>query len=300
MKLVKSSFVAVLFLFFAFAPSGKGQDFSGGPPQGGRGRGMASAQRGVDITASRNFDQTAVKRGEAEFGTLCASCHGADARGGGKGQTAVDLIRSPIVLDDIDGREIGEFLKYGRPETGMPKFDFTAAQVSDIASFLHYNITVVSERGAYKYQDILTGDPKEGEAYFNGAGGCTKCHSLAGDLKGIANKFSAPEIQSRTVTGGGSSGRGFGSGRGRGAASATDRTATITLASGKTVSGPLTFISDYVITIQSASGEPESFFRNGDSPRVVIKNPLEAHVELARKMTDKDMHNLTAYLETLK
>ncbi|HWB52797.1 MAG TPA: c-type cytochrome [Tepidisphaeraceae bacterium] len=300
MKLKKVGFVAVVFLFLAFAPAGNGQEFSGGPPQGGRGRGMSPAQQGVDITASRNFDETVVKRGETEFGTLCASCHGTDARGGGKGQTGVDLIRSPIVLDDVEGREIGEFLKYGRPEKGMPKFDLTAAQVSDIANFLHYNITVISERGAYKYRDVLTGDPKAGEAYFNGAGECTKCHSATGDLKGIASKFSAPEIQSRIITGGGASGRGFGFGRGRGGPSATDRTAMITLASGKTVSGSLTFINDYVVTIQRASGAPESFFRNGDSPKIVIKNPLEAHVELGRKMSDKDMHNLTAYLETLK
>ncbi len=296
MKLAVCYLLAAEIAFVGFTPVVRGQDFS--DTQGGRGRGGFSVQQGTDVTASRGFDQSAVKRGDAEFGAVCASCHGANARGGAKGQTTVDLIRSPIVLDDVDGREIGEFLKYGRPEKGMPKFNLAPTQISDIASFLHYSIAVIVERGAYPYPDILTGNPRSGEVYFNGAGGCANCHSATGDLKGIASKYSPPEIQNRIISGGAGGGRGFGAEKG--GTSATDKTATITLASGETVSGLLIFVNDYVITIRDASEAPQSFFRNGDTPKVVIKDPLEAHVELGRTMTDRDMHNLTAYLETFK
>jgi mono/diheme cytochrome c family protein len=259
--------------------------------RGGRGGGRgANLAKGTDITSSRNFDMAAVDRGKAKFAMLCASCHGEDARGGA-GKTQVDLVRSVLVLDDVGGQELGEFLKTGRPARKMPAFTLTSEEVSDIAAFLHHNVTVASERGAYKYLDVLVGDPQAGEAYFNGAGGCTKCHSVTGDLKGIGSKYDPPNIQLHVVTGGG----------GRGSANpATAKKATITLADGKVVSGTLTQITPFSITVRDASGAPQTFERNGDNPKVVVTDPLQAHLDLMRKYTDEEMHNLTAYLATLK
>lgn len=257
----------------------------------GRGRG-ANLAKGVDITASRSFDQAAVERGKTKFGMLCGSCHGADARGG-TGKTEVDLVRSVLVLDDVGGKEIGVFLTTGRPDKNMPKFALSDAEVSDIAAFLHYNVTVASERGAYKYLNVLVGDAKAGEAYFRGPGGCTKCHSVEGDLKGIGSKYDPPNIQLRVVTGGGG-------GRGGGGNPRTAKTATITLPDGKVVSGTLGQITPFSVTIRDASGTSQSFDRDGDAPKVVIIDPLQAHLDLMRKYTDDDMHNLTAYLASLQ
>jgi mono/diheme cytochrome c family protein len=260
-----------------------------GQGRGGRGANLA---KGTDITSSRNFDTTAVDRGKAKFAMLCASCHGEDARGG-TGKTEIDLVRSVLVLDDVGGKELGEFLKTGRPARKMPAFTLPAEEVSDIAAFLHHNVTVASERGAYKYLNVLVGDAKTGETYFNGAGGCTKCHSVTGDLKGIGSKYDPPNIQLRVVTGGGG-GRG---GRGN---PATAKTATITLPGGSIVSGTLTQITPFSVTVRDSSGAPQTFERDGENPKVVVTDPLQAHLDLMRKYTDEEMHNLTAYLAALK
>ncbi|HEY4087184.1 MAG TPA: c-type cytochrome [Bryobacteraceae bacterium] len=259
----------------------------------GRGGRSANLAKGTDITSSRNFDMTAVDRGKAKFAMLCASCHGEDARGG-TGKTQVDLVRSVLVLDDVGGKELGEFLKMGRPARKMPAFTLPPEEVSDIAAFLHYNVTVASERGAYKYLDVLVGDAKAGEAYFKGAGGCTKCHSVTGDLKGIGAKYDPPNIQLRVVTGGG------GGGRGSANNPATAKKATITVPGGEVVSGTLTQITPFSVTVRDASGAPQTFERDGDNPKVVVTDPLQAHLDLMRKYTDEQMHNLTAYLATLK
>ena len=235
----------------------------------------------------------AVDRGKAKFAMLCASCHGEDARGG-TGKTQVDLVRSVLVLDDVGGKELGEFLKTGRLAGKMPAFTLPTEEVSDIAAFLHHNVTVASERGAYKYLDVLVGDAKAGEAYFNGAAGCTHCHSVTGDLKGIGSKYDPPNIQLRVVTGGG------GGGRGSANNPATAKKATITLPDGKVVTGTLTQITPFSVTVRDASGTAQTFARDGDNPQVVVTDPLQAHLDLMRKYTDAEMHNLTAYLAGLK
>lgn len=244
----------------------------------GRGENLA---KGTDITSSRNFDMTAVDRGKAKFAMLCASCHGEDARGG-SGKTEIDLVRSVLVLDDVGGKELGEFLKTGRPARKMPAFTLPPGEVSDIAAFLHHNVTVASERGAYKYLDVLVGDAKAGEAYFNGAGGCAKCHSPTGDLAGIGAKYSPLDLQSRFLM----------------PKSRKAVMATVTTVAGEKVSGRVLVINNFEVSIQDAEGKTHKW--PADSVKVESEDPLEAHRELLPKYTDADMHNMFAYLVTLK
>jgi cytochrome c oxidase cbb3-type subunit III len=264
-------------------------------------------------TSGASFDSAQVARGEKTFGEKCASCHRANARGGtGKGIAEVDLLRSPMVLDDLGGREIGEFLKFGRPEKNMPKFDMTTEENSDIAAFLHRQIVAASERGSYVRLNVLSGDPKAGEAFFNGpVGKCSTCHSATGDMKGLAAKSNndASTIQGLIVGGGAAGGRG---GRGRGGAAAaadpaasptpskTATTATVTMKSGETFTGLPVQVTDFIVVIQPSSGPIKSFVREGDWPKVALHNPLQAHVDLLPKYTDADIHNLAAYLVSLK
>ena len=273
-----------------------------------RGGGAANAQgHEVDITQGARFDRQAVARGEKAFGENCARCHGANARGG-TGKAEVDLVRSPMVLDDGGGREIGEFLKYGRPEKGMPKFDLPPATVVDIATWLHRNVTAASERGTYLRPNVFSGDAKAGEAFFNGnVGKCSTCHSATGDMKGLSakNNDDASTLQGLIIGGGGGGrgGRGGGrGGRGGGAAavpSKTAITATVTSKSGEKITGYPAQINEFTITIQQLNGEPRSWVRDGEWPKVVLTNPLQAHVDLTMKYTDADIHNLAAYLKTL-
>ncbi len=292
----------------------------GGGGRGGSGRGGGRGVVGIgntpaSPTSGTSFDPAQVARGEKTFGEKCASCHRANARGGtGKGIAEVDLLRSPMVLDDIGGREIGEFLKYGRPEKNMPKFDVTQPEVADMAAFLHRQIVAASERGTYVRLNVLSGDAKAGEAFFNGpVGKCSTCHSATGDMKGLAakNNNDASTIQGLIVGGGAAGGRGGGRGRGGAAAggapdapptpSKTAITATVTTKSGQKFDGLPVQVTDFVVVIQPTTGGPiKSFLKQGEWPKVELHNPLQAHVDLLGKYTDADIHNLAAYLVSLK
>src|SRR5438552_1111679 len=116
-------------------------------------------------------DPAAVERGKALFGSQCGFCHGSNARGGSNGP---DLTRSVIVQEDEAGKQLGDFVRAGRPERGMPKFDLGDAQVADIAAFLHAEIRAAANRNAYTILDILVGDAKTGESFFTGTGGCVR------------------------------------------------------------------------------------------------------------------------------
>ena len=191
-------FALMMVTLTVFTPLGFAQ-------RGGRaGAAPASAAGPVDITATRSFDMASVERGGKIFAAQCASCHGDNARGG-KGKTGADLMRSDIVLLDHGGRELPEFLKFGRPEKGMPKFDLSHDDGVDLATWLHYQVTVAADRGAYVRYNVFSGDAKAGEAFFNGpVGKCNTCHSVTGDLKGIGekNNHDAPTLQGAILAGG--------------------------------------------------------------------------------------------------
>jgi cytochrome c oxidase cbb3-type subunit III len=242
-------------------------------------------------------DQAAVERGKALHVDQCGFCHGANARGGSGGP---DLTRSVLVLEDEGGKQLGAFLRVGRPDRGMPKFDMADAQMADLAAFLHSAIYLNSNRRLYKILDILVGDPKAGQAYFNGAGGCNSCHSPTGDLKGIGAKYEPTVLQGRLLMPRGRPG-------GSGATSAPlymERTAikvTVTLPSGESASGGLARLTDFDVTMyDAAAGRLRSFLRNGDVPKVMVTDPLQAHADHLSKWTDTEMHNMTAYLASLK
>src|SRR2546428_8338725 len=141
-------------------------------------------------------DPAAVERGQQLMTSQCGFCHGSNARGGSSGP---DLTRSEIVQTDENGKQLGEFLRVGRPDKSMPRFDLPDAPMSDLAAFLHPAIYLNSNRRLYKILDILVGDPKAGEAYFAGAGRCTSCHSPTGDLKGIGARYEPVMLQGRRL-----------------------------------------------------------------------------------------------------
>jgi cytochrome c oxidase cbb3-type subunit III len=241
------------------------------------------------------FDEEAVERGAQLLVRHCGFCHGSNARGAAGGP---DLLRSPLVMDDENGKQLGEFLKVGRPDKGMPKVDLTPQETADVATFLHSRIAAAANRGAYKILNILTGDPTAGEAFFNGAGKCSACHAVTGDLKGIGTKYDPVTLQSRLIMpprGRGAAGRG-----GAVEPQAPPLTVTVTLASGESVSGALVRLTDFDVTLRDASGAMRTWLRDGDTPSVTVTDPLKAHYDMLTRWTDSDMHNMTAYLATLK
>jgi cytochrome c oxidase cbb3-type subunit 3 len=259
----------------------------------------ASAATAAAIVGSKE-EPAAVERGGKLYVANCGGCHGATGRGGAG---APDLVRSVLVLDDEKGILISPVLRSGRPDQGMPKPDLSEAQIADIVAWLHVQTYAAGHRGTYAFLDVVTGDPKKGESYFNSTGTCKSCHSATGDLKGIASRYDAFALQSRWLQPrGGRGGRG-------GAASARGAiTVTVTLPSGKSFSGPLERIDDFNISMRDSSGEFHSFdrtvardgARDGAAPKVEVHDPLKAHLDLLGKYTDADIHNVTAYLVTLK
>jgi cytochrome c oxidase cbb3-type subunit III len=230
----------------------------------------------------------AVERGKKEFVIQCGSCHGSDARGEDNGP---DLVRSVIVLDDEQGSLLGPVLRKGFPNEGMPAFDLSDTQVQDLAAFLRERTQAAINRNAYPLKDLLTGDAKAGEAFFNGAGRCNSCHSATGDLAGLAGRFQPAQLQTRFLYPRG--GRGATNG-----AQVKPTTVTITPRTGPAVSGTLEFIDDFTVGLRDAEGYYRSFSR--DTVKVDIQDPLAAHVQLLRQYTDKNMHDVLAYLVTLK
>jgi hypothetical protein len=142
---------------------------------------------------------------------------------------------------------------------------------------------------------VLVGDAKAGEQYFNGGGGCNKCHSTAGDLKGVGGKYDVATLQDRLVMPRAGRG-GFG---GRGAATNTPF-ATVTLPSGETIKGAPVRVTDFDVVIRLADGSTKTWARNRGVPKVEITDPLQAHIDIMTRLSDTDMHNLTAYLATFK
>ncbi len=246
------------------------------------------------IASNEADKQASADRGQQIFVTTCSFCHGAQAKGGEGGP---DLLRSVLVLDDVDGDKIGPVILGGRQDKGMPQFALSPAQISDIASFLHHSIDAAAERNNYQILNIVTGDPKTGEAYFNGSGKCNTCHSVTGDLKGIGGKYDPVTLQGLILMPRSGSGR---RGHGAGSLHNTDRTVTVTLASGQVFEGELEHIDDFNVALRDSSGNYRSFKRNEDSPVVEVHDPLQAHADMLTKYTDADIHDLTAYLVNLK
>ncbi len=230
--------------------------------------------------------------GKQIFAANCSFCHGATARGGAQG--GPDLTRSALVKSDQDGRQLGAFLQVGRPQKGMPAFHLPSAKVHGIAAFLHATIRA-SSRQPDLGKEVLVGDAAAGKAFFYGAGACTKCHSATGDLKGIGSKYPTATLQGRLVFPVGDGGY-----PGPSSADPPRTHVTVTQPDGQTLSGLLLFLSDYHITLADAAGERHSIPRQGDTPKIVMQDPLQAHLELQATLTDTQMHNLTAYLATLK
>jgi cytochrome c oxidase cbb3-type subunit III len=259
---------AVAFLFFATAGLlAQRRDYPNRPPA----------------------DPAAVERGKALYGVNCQFCHGADTRGGDSGPS---LLRSGIVLDDQHGELIAPVVRAGRP--GMPKFSLTDDQIADVAAFVHTFRAAGYDESRVKPPSIVVGDAKAGETFF--AAKCGSCHSPTGDLRGIATKIADPRLLQQTwLLPGSGGGRG-----GPPPVQVKPTTVTVTLPSGEKVDGTLDHIDDFVVAMTLADGTRRSFATNGDIPKVEIHDPLQPHKELLRTYADKDIHNVTAYLVTLK
>lgn len=250
-------------------------------------------------------DPAIVARGKALYGVTCTFCHGPDLRGGQL--NGPNLLRSQLVLSDLAGELILPIVRGSRADKGMPPIQMPDDDVKAVAEYIH-SVAALSPRqgmpppGATPpVLDVLVGDASAGRAYF--AGRCSTCHSAAGDLQGIATRVpDAKALQNLWVSGGSAGERGGRGAGGRGEATRGPRaiTVTVTLPTGEKTEGRLLRLDDFLVSLMQADGTSRSFTRTGAIPRVDVHDPLEPHRALLSVYTDKDMHDVTAYLATLK
>jgi len=258
----------------------------------------ASAQMAMGPNDKPKVDPAAADRGRKTYAAECIGCHGTQTRGTEKGS---NLIRSVLVLRDRYGSEIGPFLKKGHPlQTSKSSAALTEDQVKDLAHFIRQRIDDTL-RGSpiFQPQNVLTGDAKAGAAYFNGEGKCATCHSAtANNLAGFGAKYQPIDIQQRFLF----PGPGRGGGRGRGGPPPPNPNAvrvTVTPQSGQAISGVLVQMDDFLVTLREEDGTLRTI-RRVPGMNVVKNNPLAFHIDLLPRITDKQMHDVVAYLETMK
>lgn len=241
-----------------------------------------SSVRQPGTLTSKSYPPALVQSGSSLFRQDCSFCHGHDAGGG---ETGPDLTRSKLVTDDVGGNKIGIVVRNGRPEKGMPRFDVSDQQVAALVAFIHtqQNAALAKKGGrrGVDVADLQTGNAEAGKRYFDGTGGCATCHSPTGDLAGIASRYKGLELEQQMLY-----------------PKRTKSTVTVTLASGQTITGSLEYLDEFTVGLIDATG----WYRSWPTGSVQYKvdAPVNAHVELFSKYTDDDIHNLMAYLQTLR
>jgi len=276
----------IVFVGFAIGQEMQTGDQNSAPPQQKPYRDMTPEQRAA---ATRSFlglgpepDKAAAKRGQPLFEENCAFCHGQQARGA----TGPGLITSDEVLGDDHGERLVPFLKKGRPENGMPAFaTMSDGQLKDIAEFLHLQVEEIANRGTYHVLNILVGNAAKGQTYV--AAHCMSCHT-AETFAHLGSKFRSPDQLQRGWIWPARSGD-----------SLLTITATVKAPDGDVIAGRVTQLSDFRIVLVDGAGQTHVVDRE-PGVEVQIDDPLASHQEMIMTLTNDDMHNVTAYLETLR
>jgi cytochrome c oxidase cbb3-type subunit 3 len=278
--------IAVFAAAMAIAQGSEGQT-QGQPKPTPRDPTQSPASRRPPQTVTRQiYPIEQVQSGELRFISQCGFCHGRDAAGG---ETGPDLTRSKLVTEDNRGDLIRPLVRNGRPEKGMPAFNLSDTDLAAIVAFIHDQKTKAEALGggrrSVEAADLATGDASKGRRYFNGAGGCSACHSAKGNLAGIASRYQGLALLQRML---------YPSGR---PAPALPKV-TVSLPSGQTFTAPLASEDEFSIVVIDASGARQKYNKN--SLKFRIENPISAHFDQLAKYTDADMHDVYAYLVTLR
>jgi cytochrome c oxidase cbb3-type subunit 3 len=272
------------------------QPAAGGGRQGGRGGQPAT----FPAQQRPPGDPALIERGRGIYSATCTACHGGDLRGGQLG--GPNLLRSLVVLNDQEGELILPIVRGSRAERGMPPLPLSDEDVRAVAEYIHNVLSTSRGQGMPPLSEapppnIVIGNATAGQAYF--AAKCASCHSPTGDLQGLATRVADPKtLQTLWVSGGAVAGRGRGAAAGGRVRKPV--TVTVTETSGEKVTGTLVRVDHFIVTLALEDGTLRSFRRVGATPKVEIQDPLAGHKALLTVLTEKDIHDTTAYLVTLK
>ena len=233
--------------------------------------------------SARSTAASATIRGKQLFLRHCSFCHGRDAAGGESGP---DLTRSRLVMRDVRGDRVRAVIHDGRIDKGMPPFPaLTVPQVNDVIAFVRGQAKQLNSkpggRRGVDVADLQTGNAEQGKAYFNGPGKCSSCHSPTGDLAGIASRREGLELEMQMLY-----------------PQNAKAKLTVTTKSGKTYTGTLSYRDEFHIAMTDSDGWSKSWPVQAVDYK--IDSPSDAHIEQFEKYTDDDIHNLMAYLQTLR
>ncbi len=246
-------------------------------------------------------DPVKVAHGKTLYGVSCRGCHGADLRGGDMG--GPNLLRSQVALTDRDGELIVPIIQGSRQNSGMPAIGLNNDDAKAVAAYVRSVIATIGGQGkppeaGQAPPTTVVGDAAAGKVYFDSK--CAACHSSTGDLAGIATRIPDPKMLQNAWVAGEEQRRRRG---GAPAAAGDDRrtpTVVVTLASGEKLEGLLVRVDEFAVSLKLSDGTMRSFRREGDVPKVEVHDPMKAHQDLLVAYTDQEMHDVTAYLVTLK
>jgi len=235
------------------------------------------------------------KIGAQVYSVNCALCHG-DKREGN-----LPAIPSLIgVVKRLDDSRLTEQIVHGQGR--MPAFpNLGKDEVVAVVHFLHIadmeslsatpskmteiqtETVPVAEgrRREVDVADLQTGNLEAGKAFFNGAAGCSGCHSATGNLAGVATKYKGLQLEQRMLV-----------------PRDVKSKATVTLPGGKVVTGTLVYQDEFTLALRDADGVYHSWSRSSVQSKIEL--PTQAHIDLLPKYTDDDVHNLMAYLQTMR
>jgi cytochrome c oxidase cbb3-type subunit 3 len=251
---------------------------------------LALAQSPSGDGMSRPSDEA--DRGATLFRATCGFCHGAE----GGGAQGPNLTVSRFFIADDRGRSLADFLKIGRPGSGMPAFaTLPPADTAAMHAYIRARAASGPRRAAFSPQSILVGDAAAGRLYFEGKGGCSACHSVTGDLKGVGARYNPVVLQGRIVNP-----RIVGVGRGGPAPTPPAAKVKVTLGKDQVVSGALVQVNDFFVTLTDDKGMSRTFERKGAVPKVEIDDPIEVHRRMMLTWTDESLWNITTYLAGVK
>jgi cytochrome c oxidase cbb3-type subunit III len=232
---------------------------------------------------AQNPPSDSVRRGQVQFKQTCGFCHGQDATGGAEGP---NLMRSSLVRHDDNGKLIGPVIRDGRPSKGMPPMKLSETQIADVVAYLHWrlvesDLTSPPNPREYSLKLLLTGNADAGKAFFYGQGKCDHCHSPTRDLSGIAKKYTPADLQAHFLY-----------------PPDVPKQVTLTTSSGHQVNGVLAYHDQFTVALKDVDGWYHSW--PADEVKIEVHDPVAAHLELLYKYSNADVHNVFAYLETLK
>ena len=183
---------------------------------------------------------------------------------------------------DQNGELLGPMIKEGRPILGMPSFaSLPGSELADIVAFLHARATAARGHGVPE-SAMLVGNTEAGQAFFYGGGKCSSCHSVTGDLAGIGARLTPMVITTSFLT-----------------PPEKPLTVRVTLPTGETIAGRLQYLDEFNVSLYDSANEYHTWSRD-KLGAVTVMDPLAAHKKMMPKYTDEQIHNLLAYLFTLK